>query len=282
MAAPLLKAVASGKTAPFKTSVVRSNADRATVTVTVEGPQSALEALGAADIAAFVPKGYTYDTSQLSSSGDGLGKLDIRATDYGNPQSGNDDAPIRTTFRVEMAEVQYDLEDHPRFASRAGTRDIILRWLATEASARSDGANYYYTDTDGSPHQIADEHALAFIAAYMAGIKTFVRYYPVIEKISIWRKPPGMNMSGNSFTGGAPAFSAGIGTYDTPPLTLNGYSSSGGWFKSGDKWTSNENKTWTRTEQWTYTPEGADGTHGWIYGGSGPAPAENNNGGSEE
>lgn len=98
----------------------------------------------------------------------------------------------------------------------------------------------------------------------MAGIKTFNRYFPVIEEISTWSNPPGLSRSGKSFTGGTPTFSSDAGTYDDPPISLNGYPS-GHWFKSKDSWAENENRTWTRTAQWTYTPESSSGNHAWIY-----------------
>ena len=258
MARPQLKA---GSASPGVTNIVTTTAEKNSATVEVEGTHDALSRLGSAEIAAFVPVGYAFESSQLSSTGDGMGKLTVKATLYDNPAASGL-TPVRTTFRIEMLEVQYDLEDHPYLA---GTyRDICLKWLATDEAVRVSGEKYYYTNENGEPHEINDARALKFIAAYMAGIKTFNRYYPVVEKISVYKNPPGLTMSGNSFTGGSPTFSEGIGTYDDPPISLNGYPS-GHWFKSKDSWTEGENKAWTRTEQWTFTPQWGSDEHGWIY-----------------
>lgn len=184
--------------------------------------------------------------------------LNCRA--YDNP-SAADLAPIRTTIEVNMEEVQYDLEDHPSLAS---VRNTILMWLATDESKRVDGSDYKYTDKNGALKTVSGGNALKFCAAYMAGIKTFNRYYPVITKRSIWKNPPGLTRSGRSFTGGSLPFSANCGKFDTPPITLSGFAATN-YFKSHESWVQNENKTWTRTEAWTYTPEGSSGSHAWIY-----------------
>ncbi len=140
--------------------------------------------------------------------------------------------------------------------------------VATDEGARADGGAYRYMDAGGELQEVQEEEALKFIAAYMAGIKTFRRYYPVVEKTSLWRNPPGLNRSGRSFTGGSLPFSAGLGTFADPPVSLNGYPS-GNWYKSRDSWEEGADRTWTRTEQWTYTPDGAASDHAWIYGGGG-------------
>ena len=266
MAKPILKAIATGKTAPFRTSVTKQMADASGATVVIEGPYETLDALTSAQIDALLPAGYTRETATLDPAGEGMGKLTVRTVAFDNPAAEGLE-PVRTTFRISMQEVQYDLEDHPHLA---GARDKILKWLATDETVRVDGNNYYWQDPNGDLHQINDAAAIQFIEAYMAGIKTFVRYYPVITKISTWKNPPGVTMSGRSFTSGTPPFSQGIGGFDNPPLTLSGYPS-GYWFKSGDEWTNNGDRTWSREEQWTYTPEGSGGSHAWIYNSRGGA-----------
>ena len=252
MSAAVLKAGARG---PQTTGTIVSQADKRSAVVTVEGPIAALKS---ADPEDFVPDGYTLDTSNVTPSGDGLGKLTINCVKY---EEGTSFSAIRTTFRIEMQEVQYDLEDHPYLAD---ARSMILKWLATDEAQRFDGNSYKYMDADGELKTVSGEKALKFCAAYMAGIKTFTRYYPVVEKISTWSNPPGLNMSGKSFSGGSPTFSSDAGKFSEPPISLNGYASTN-WFKSKDSWAENENKTWTRTEQWTYTPESSSGSHAWIY-----------------
>ena len=263
MAAPVLK---KGRSGPVETGQTITQSDRDAVTVVVEGSYGNLKALPDNRIVSFVPAGYTFESSQLTSGDHGMGRLEVHAVKYDAP-GDNNLAPVRTTFRIEMQEVQYDLEDHPHLAD---ARDTILKWLATDETVRVDGNDYYWQDPNGNKHQIggaaAGALALKFISAYMAGIKSFVRYYPVISKISVWKNPPGLAMSGRSYTSGTPRFSSGIGGYDDPPISLNGYPSRH-WFKSGDGWEQNENRTWTRQEQWTYTPEASNAQdgHAWIY-----------------
>lgn len=254
MAAPILKAGASG---PQQTKISKSISDKDQTVVTVEGLYSALNV---ADPNDYVPTGLTLESSQLSSSGDGMGVLTLNCRAYDDP-SATDLAPIRTTIEVNMEEVQYDLEDHPSLAS---VRNTILMWLATDESKRVDGSDYKYTDKNGELQTVSGNNALKFCAAYMAGIKTFNRYYPVITKRSIWKNPPGLTRSGRSFTGGSLPFSSNCGKFDTPPITLSGFAATN-FFKGPESWVQNENRTWTRTEKWTYTPEGSNGAHAWIY-----------------
>ena len=238
-----------------KTGTSITTSDKRSAVVTVEGPIDALKAANPAD---YVPAGYTLDTSNVTPNGNGLGKLTINCVRY---EDGASFSALRTTFSIDMQEVQYDLEDHP---SIKDVRNIVLMWLATDESKRVDGDNYMYMDKDGALQKVTGNAAIRFCAAYMAGIKTFNRYFPVIEKISTWSNPPGLSRSGKSFTGGTPMFSSNAGKFDSPPISLNGYPATN-WFKSHDKWVENENKTWTHTEQWTYTPESSSGDHAWIY-----------------
>lgn len=238
-----------------ETGYSREESEKRTRTVTVEGLLSDIELESPED---HCPSGYEIDSYNIASSGDGMGKMTIRCVKY---NSGASFDALRTTFRVDMLEVQYDLEDHPYLAS---VRDMCVKWLGTDESKRVNGTTYKYEDENGSLTEITDATAKKFCAAYMAGIKTFMRFYPVIEKQSTYSNPPGMSRSGKSFTGGSPTFSQGIGEYDTPPLNLSGYASTN-WFKSKDSWVENGNRTWTRTEQWTYTPESSSGNHAWVY-----------------
>jgi len=247
-----------GSSEPVETSVVIESSDRDATVVTVEGIYSTLKNKSPS---LYCPAGMTVESSHLSTSGDGMGKLTVRCVRY---EVGFSFSAARSTFRVDMQEVTYDLEDHPAVAS---DRSIILKWLATDESKRSSGGSYFYSDENGELVAITSEsHSLAlkFISAYMSGIKTFNRYFPVIEKISTYKNPPGMSRIGKSFTGGSPDFSDHIGTYNNPPISLNGYPSNH-WFKSKDGWMQNADTTWTRTEQWTYTPESSSGNNAWIY-----------------
>jgi len=243
------------------TSVSFENGDREAAVVTIEGAYDHIENTRASLILQNVPAGYTEVSNTISSTGDGMGKIVVRCVKYN--ANGSTFSSERTTFRIDMQEVQHDLEDHPAIAD---DRDIIIKWLATEESKRIKDGNYYYKDENDNLVKVEDQDVYAemFITAYMSGIKSFFRYYPVIECIGIYKNPPGITRYGKSFTSGSPEFSAGIGTYSDPPISLAGYPK-GHWFKSKDSWVNNSDKTWTRTEQWTYTPEKKDDINGWIY-----------------
>lgn len=251
-----------GQVGPVETGTTATTGDKDAKVVVIEGLYEDLEGLVASEeLASFVPEKYVCESKSLTPAENGLGRLSLNCIRY-DDYLAEGLSPVRTTFRIDMQEVQYDLEDHP---SLKGVRNIVLKWLATDEGIRSSGDKFYYDD-DGSKKAIADDSAIAFCKSYNAGIKTFNRYFPVIDKISIWKNPPGLVQNGRSFTGGKPEFSAGIGTFDEPPLELTGFGDKN-WFKSKDSWSQNENRSWTRTEQWTYTPEGSEGEHAWIYKG---------------
>lgn len=253
MAAKLV--IGSGK--PVETSRSKVTTTREATVIEVEGRYVDVEKLNPKN---YCPAGLTVESSKVTSTGNGMGKLTVSCIAY-DESSGAEFGPVRTTIRITMQEVQYDLEDHPHLKS---ARDTILKWLATDEAKRVDGGKYKYTDANDNETEITDDTAKKFCAAYMAGIKTFNRYYPVIEKISTYKNPPGLARNEKSFTGGSPTFSAGIGKFGDPPISLNGYGN-GHWFSSKDEWVENADKTWQRTQQWTYTPESSSGYHAWIY-----------------
>lgn len=251
----------AGTPGPWKTGekIVKTVQDSTVVEVT--GPYTKLKT---ANPLAYVPAGYDLEGSELSPTGDGMGKLSIRTVRY---DSGNSSAfaPVRTTFRVDLEAVQYPLQNHPYLA---GVKDIIAKWLATDEAKRVQNNAFYYVDASGSEYMIQNNTAKRFCKAYMAGIETFNRYYPVIQKVSVYKNPPGLNRNGTSFSGGSPRFSTS-GKFETPPISLSGYAQTG-YYKSKDSWLENADKTWNRTEEWTWTPHGSDSDHAWIYDGSKP------------
>lgn len=220
-------------------------------TTTYVGTPERINAL-ASTASSLVPSGYTYDSHTVTTS-EGVSTLVIKGIKYAT--GGGSVGSLRTSFGVDMTECTYDLEDHPHVS---GVRDKCVKWI-------SDGCifhdNKYYTKEEDQETQIVNETAIQFCAAYSAGIKTFNRYFPVINKISYYSNPPGLTMSGGSFSGGSPTFSSNIGTFDNPPISLNGYPSNK-WFKSKDSWEELPGRSWKRVEQWTYTP---DSNHSWIY-----------------
>ena len=63
-----------------------------------------------------------------------------------------------------------------------------------------------------------------YIHAYNIGIETYNDYYPVIQKISYYKRLPGVGMSGKSVTTGkVTQFSNNIGKWNTPGVTLYGF-----------------------------------------------------------
>jgi hypothetical protein len=266
-----------GPETPIEVSETKTDADHDSSVIEVIGTPAVIALV---DPASFAPKGYTLDTSTVSKAGDGMAKLTVRSTLYG--EDGESLVPKRVTFKIDMVETQYELQDHPLFAA-AAVKAKILAWLATDdrrkTMTRGQVVFYTYDDENGVSQEIKDNTVIKFCAAYFAGIKTFVRYFPVIDKISILSRPAGMLMNGASFTGGSPAFAADLGHYAEPPLTISGYPQNH-WFKSGDNYQQQENRSWTRTEQWTYTPDGSDGSHAWIYAAAGNGGSGNGQGGN--
>jgi len=252
-----------GSSSPVETGISTSQGDRESVSVVVEGLYSDLKSLeSTAD--QFLPSAYVYDGHTLASTGDGMGKLTVRGIVF--QIGGMSFGPQRTTFEVDMQECVYDLEDHPHVAD---VRKHCIKWVSGGCNYDDDQSLYFYLDESGSKvyinSQLTQEYqtVVQFCNAYMAGIKTFTRYYPVIIKNSYYSNPPGINMTGKSFTGGTATFSQ-AGTFDNPPISLQGYSANH-WFKSKDSWEEQANKSWRRVEQWTYTPETSSGSHAWIY-----------------
>lgn len=255
----------AGNGNPVVTDVQTMADDSVRKVVVIEGKVADLAAIDwSEDSGDYLPSGYSFEKSTLAPSGNGLGKLTVQCMPNALDASIAG-SPNRTTFRISMEAVTYDLIDHPHLES---VRDICTMWLATDEAERCDGGSYFYKNQDGELLSVGGGPQNDFCAAYMAGIKTFNRYYPVLERITTWDNPPGVTKEGRSYTGGTFTRFSAIGTYEIPPVEIAGYAS-GGWFKSGDDWTQNEGRDWTRTEQWTWTPEAAGGAHGWIYGGEG-------------
>lgn len=275
MAAPVKKLGADGA---VKTGVTTEIADKTGKTVTAEGPISDVESL-CEDPSSIVPEGFEPVRGVAAPTGGGMGRLTLSCVKY-DAATVENAQPIRETVGIDMEEVTYDLVDHP---SLAACRDVCRKWLATDEAKRvvvvGQNTEYYYADETGREVKVENATALKFCNAYMAGIKSFVRYFPVVVKLSIYKNPPGLTRSGRSFTGGSPKFSDNCGTFDEPPVTLSGYPSTN-WFKGGDRWQERGDTTWELTEKWTYTPDGSDGPHAWIYEAPESQNANQNGGGA--
>lgn len=248
----------AGIPGPYKTGTSSSKSDKDSTVVTVEGE---LAQLRKQNPDAFCPNGMTVESSVIDPTTGGHGKLTIRCVDYG--QGDVSTTPTRITWRILMQEVQTDLKSHHHFDG--GARIQIERWLATDVSKRYDGnGNPQYVDSEGAPTPLTAP-ATDYVTAYEKGIESYVRYLPVIEKVSYYKRLPGCSMSKNSTTSGTVSkFANDIGTWSIPDVKLAGFKNTG-WLKSGDGYEQGNDLVWTRNEQWTWTPDGSDSDTGWIY-----------------
>ena len=249
----------AGQNGPYVTGKSSSKADKDACIVTVEGDLVSLRAL---DPDAVCPAGMVVENSNIDPTSGGHGKLTVRCINYG--QGDISTTPTRITWRIAMAEVQTDLKRHPHFDGN-DARKQIEAWLATDLDKRYDSnGNAQYIQADGTPHPLTTP-ATDYVTAYKKGIESYVRHFPVIEKISYYKTLPGCSMTRNSTTSGTVSqFSSNIDKWDVPAVKLSGYANTG-WFKSGDDYQQDNDLVWTRTEQWTWTPDGSDSETGWIY-----------------
>ena len=248
------------------------NATSTSVTVRVVGPMSALEGHipkqgDGHDDYPYIPANCYVDSARLEPDGDGMGTLIVMCVDQG--AADEQITPSEIVYRIDMAEEQTDLIAHPSITASVTSVAICLQWLATEDGKKVDDAGHFqYDNGDGTYTEITDAIALRFCAAWMHGIKTYNRYFPVIDKESVYKRVPGLVFAGASITGGTAEFSADIGKWDNPGITLNGFAATG-FFKSKDSWVKTARSAWRRTEQWVWTPDGSASQYGWIYQSSG-------------
>jgi hypothetical protein len=245
------------------------------VTITVTGPISSLSGNVPPQGAThtdfdYIPTGCYVQSARLTSDGNGMGTMTVNCVDPGADSEQTPATPTKVTYKISMSAEQTDLICHPVITASTTVVDMCLKWLATDDAKKIDeNGNYQYLEADGTTYTpITDQTATKFCNAWMHGIKTFNRYFPVVEKISTYKRPPGLTMNGAIVTGGTPTFSQNIGTWNAPDITLSGYESTG-WFKCGDDWTNSADEAWVRTEQWTWTPDGSSSNYGWIYQASG-------------
>lgn len=204
-------------------------------------------------------EGYGWGVKSSSVTGDGGGVATLRVSLVAL-KSASDAYDI--SYDVDLSEVQMSLKKHPSLT--AEDISIIQQWEATPEAVRvyGDGASFgfrYYemSSADATPGALtkvsATSGAWNYLYAVASGIETYNIYLPVITRTAHYLK---MDIS-SSIVG----YST-LGTFDTPPITLSGYTGDKNWFKSADKLTRANDGTVTRTEQWTYTN---DTTHSWIY-----------------
>lgn len=267
--------LSTGTPKGVQTGLGKSNADTNTLVITIEGPLSALEDMVPAQGAthsdlSYIPTGCYVQSARLSSDGRGGGTITINCVDPGSDSSQTPATPTKITYRLTMAEEQTDLIAHPTITASQTILSMCLKWLATDDAKKynAETEEYQYDEGDGITFTpITDETAIKFCQAWMHGIKTFNRYFPVVEKISTYKRVPGLSMTGATITGGTVSsanFGGDIGTWNSPPITLSGFASTG-FFKSKYDWTQNAKSSWTLTEQWVWTPDGSASDYGWIY-----------------
>lgn len=271
------KNLATGTPKGVQTGLGKRRGDTDAIVVTIEGPLAAIEDLVPPQGAThsdfdYIPTGCYVQNASLSSDGRGGGTITINCVDPGADSSQTPATPTKITYRLTMAEEQTDLIAHPVITASTTVVSICLAWLATDDSKKVDGnGNYQYVETDGTTYTpITDQTAIKFCAAWMHGIRTFNRYFPVVEKISTYKRVPGLSLTGATITGGTVStanFGGNIGTWNAPAITLSGFASTG-FFKSKYDWTQNAKSSWTLTEQWVWTPDGSASAYGWIYANS--------------
>lgn len=245
--------------------------------VILAGPLEDLRDLQS-DPSEYVPTNYTLESTEVSPTGDGMGEMILNCIRYGGSSSTDvfGTTPDRVTYRIEMAEVPTDLKSHPDVNTNATDLSVINAYLATDPAKRGTKTEPKWVDADGNEHTIttaANPGAMKFIAAYLHGIESYNRYFPIIEKISTYKHLPGLltdTTDKKKITGGTATFSNDVGKWSEPDIALAGYAQSN-WFKSKDSWAPQGNHSWQRTEQWTWTPDKSTDTS-WIYG-----TANNNN-----
>lgn len=252
----MMKKIA-GRDGPYQTGKTTTKADKESTVVEVEGVLADLRRINPDTVC---PAGLVVENSTVAPTVGGMGKLTVRCVNYGTGDAST--IPTRITWKISMAEVSTDLARHPHFDTEA--RRQIKAWLATDPAKRyDDNGNPQYVE-DAGPHLLT-EPATDYCDAYGKGIESYVRHFPVIEKVSYYKTLPGCSMTKNSTTSGTVSqFSADIDTWSVPAVKLAGFANTG-WFKSGDDYTQGNDLVWTRTEQWTWTPDGSGSSTGWIY-----------------
>ena len=208
--------------------------------------------------------GNTFIRTMSLARGEGdTGELHV--TDVRCPKGA--EQPYNKVWEVGMEEVQKKLITHPN-VQKHGNVDILFKWEETPKRYRTDGnGDFWYAtgEMDGDEPQlekITGDANIAYCKAVMAGIETYNEYLPVLSCTSYYVKLPGILYDADGIVnGGTIHMDDDIGTFDTPKVTVRGFSD-GIWLKSMDKFIENADGTCTRQEQWTYTK---DKKHRWIY-----------------
>lgn len=268
------KNLATGTPKGVQTGLGKRRGDTDSLVITIEGPQATMEDLVPAQGAThsdfdYIPTGCYVQSASLASDGRGKGTITINCVDPGADSPQTPATPTKITYRLTMAEEQTDLIAHPVITANATVVRDCLAWLATDDSKKVDeNGGYQYVEADGTTYTpITDATAIKFCDAWMHGIKTFNRYFPVVEKISTYKRVPGLSLTGATITGGTVStanFGGNIGTWNAPPITLAGFDSTG-FFKSKYDWTQDAKSSWNLTEQWVWSPDGSESAYGWIY-----------------
>ena len=125
----------AGSKDPVVTSRGEVQSDKNSASVEISGVYAELKAvLRSKDYDQYCPDGFTVGNATLQATGDGMGVLRLSCSAYGDGDILT--LPEKTTFSVDMAEVQKDLQCHPKIIAVDIRKDQVLKWLATEEKWR--------------------------------------------------------------------------------------------------------------------------------------------------
>ena len=191
-----------GSTDAVVTGGTQVESDSNSHVVTVEGPWDVIDTI--TDYSDYVPSGFTFVEAQKRNN-QGFGTIEIRCQKFGSSDAST--TPTRTTWRIEMAAVDTPLYCHPDITSVENARKEIDCWLNTESGKRFDSSgNPQWVDEFGTPQPVNNQGALKYINAWKKGVETYLRYFPIVEKISTYSRLPGCSMSDSSTTSGTADF----------------------------------------------------------------------------
>lgn len=137
---------------------------------------------------------------------------------------------LRSTIETDMVQLEKSILTKKGLSD--GTPPKVELWRASSADLR---AKFKYNE-DGETYDL-DEEAKKFAKLILKGTESYLAFYPVVSRTTIWaaRKDP-----------------TNFGTINTPPVTVPG---TWVYLKTADRCSQTSDKTYTQTEQWTGAEE---------------------------
>lgn len=268
MAIAIYKGGDTGKSGMSTGVKVYSQSDTATLEVEVVGDFTTLDNLGYGPGTYFqnghaawgIPSGYAILNCSLSREDGNVGVYKLTLV---RPVGDLILNPYSITYEVEMQADMRQLDGHPHIQAGGDTTlNEIKLWEDSNEQADSEGPFYYKAGKDEEHREkvyLQDDKAKEYAKAKRSGIDSYGVYLPVVVRTSSYIS---INSGTVDSTISVP-YSSNIGTFDSPPVSLNGFSGgSEHWFKSGDTYSRSNNGQWTRRETWTYVDITAND---WIY-----------------